>query len=612
MILLILAICQGGLYAQEQPRIYVTLKLSDVACAEDVRFFSQSRQMPLNASRVDGEYVLGPLQVGELIEVSINPSRECYVEGILEEARLKVYRPSIDPSTGVGTAIISPTYNGSYTIQLQRYNKIYLVILASPPKCLAGIKSDKPVKQLGEGYYRVGPWLTGGPIRDVGNLEIQVAGGCRLQRWEGPYEFMSQYQGSTIIRGIMPEKNMTLTVIFENMTAAGPMAATTAAATTAPGAAEQAQGGPLTPAITALLQTPLGRGAIASPLAAAACYASLKAVRWVKRRERERRRRREDSLNLLCMMEKAAASMDVDVHPWVGVFNLITKNFSLEDMMVGLANMPRIRGDVDAIYLASEPRCVQHLIRLKEQLENKYEEEGRVEDAGLVDQILEPALAGYLALVGAMPVGRICERLLDEATPLAQRFEALDRLSRIAAVNDTVEGFTSIARRWIRSSPLLEVGQRLRRMLVNSGAWELCNKPPPRPEKRVVEAVVKRPAHPRSEEREVEEAHTCPSCGERIPKQLWERLSYCPACGAALKGAEKEEGVEKPVEEGLAGEGERVRLEVRWIHEGELGRLCPLCGGELKETMEGRICRQCMVLFKVRGRPGRSRSLRRW
>ena len=630
---LILALCQGGLYAQEQPKkIFVTLKPSDVSCVKEVKFFSESRQMPLNASRIDGKYVLGPLQVGEVVEVSIKPSRECYVEGILEEARLKVYRASVDTATGVGTVIISPTYNGSYTLLLHKYSKIYLIILANPPKCLAGIESDKPVKQLGEGYYRVGPWLIGGPRRDTGDLKIEVAEGCRLQKWEGPYEFTSQYQKSTMISGITPEKNMTLTAIFENVTAAGPMAVTTGSMTPRT-TTKQTREESAIPAVMAFFQTPLGRAVIASPFVAVACYASMKAVRWVKKRREEKRRQREDALRLLCMMERSAASMEVGIHPWLGVFNLMAKRFTLEDMMLGLANMPKIGGGVDAMYLTEEPRCVQHLIQLKERLKNKYEEEGRGEDADRVDQVFEPAIAGYLALVGAMPVGRICEQLLDEAMPLAQRFEALDKLSRLAAVSDVMEGFTSIARRWIRSHPLQDIGRRLKRMLINSGAWELCDKPPkrfaeileavagsaalrevglvvaeapaqpPKAKRGVVEAIVGKPVPPKLEEKVVEEVFTCPNCGERIPKQLWERLSYCPACGAPLKKVEKEGEVEKLVGERVIEEAEEARFEVKWVYEDELGKLCPLCGGELKETMEGRACYRCKILYKIKRRP---------
>jgi len=628
-LLLILALCQGGLQAQEQQKgIYITLKPSDASCVKEIKFFSQSRQIPLNALKVGEGYVLGPLQIGEVIEISIEPSKDCYVEGVLEEARLKVYQASVDATTGVGTVTIYPTYNGSYTILLHKYNKVYLIILASPPECLAKIKSNKPVKQLSGGYYKIGPWLIGGPRTDTGDLEIEAAEGCVFQKWEGPYEFVTQYEGSMIIRGFTPEKNMTLTAIFKNVTAAAPVTAAKPSTSTT---TKQTQAEPILPAIIAFFQTPLGKGVVASPFVAVASYASVKTVKWVRRKREERRRRREDVLKLLCMMEKSAASMEVESHPWLGVFNLMAKRFTLEDMMVGLANIPRIREGIDTIYLTSEPKCVQHLIQLAEQLKNKYEEEGRVEDANLVDQALEPALAGYLALVGAMPVGRICDQLLDEAMPLAQRFEALDKLSRVAAVNDTVEGFTSIARKWIRSRPLQDAGRRLKKMLINSGAWKLCNKPPrriikilkavagsaalkeaelivteaparpPRAKREVVEAVVEKPVHPELEEKEVEETCTCPNCGERIPKQLWERLSYCPACGGRLKEAEKEERkVEKPIERESV---EKARFEVKWVYEDELGKLCPLCGGDLKETMEGYVCHRCAILFKVKKRP---------
>ena len=45
------------------------------------------------------------------------------------------------------------------------------------------------------------------------------------------------------------------------------------------------------------------------------------------------------------------------------------------------------------------------------------------------------------------------------------------------------------------------------------------------------------------------------------------------------------------------------RLEVKWVEEGEIGRLCPLCGGEISKSMEGRICYSCNVIYKIRRGP---------
>lgn len=619
-ILLFLTLCLGSLYAQEQSkRIFMTLKPSDASCVEEIKFFSQSRQRPLNASRIDERYFLGPLLIGEVVEISIVPSKECYAEGVLEEARLKVYQASIDTSTGIGTVIINPTYNGSYTILLHKYSKIYLIVLANPPECLSGVESDKPVKQLGDGYYRVGPWLVGGMRRDAGSLVIKAAEGCRFQKWEGAYEFTSQYQESTIVRGITPEKNMTLTALFENV---------------AGSATTQTLGEPIpiVPAMIAFFQTPLGGSVVASPLIAVACYASVKVLKWVKKRKEEKKRQREDTLKLLCMMERSAASMGVEAHPWTGVFNLMAKYFTLEDMMAGLANMPKIREDVDAAYLTDEPRCIQHLIQLKEKIKGKYEEKGRMEDVDRLRRAFEPAIAGYLALVGAMPVGKTCEQLLDEATPLAQTFETLDMLSRAAAINGVMEGFASIARRWIQSRPLLEVGQKLKRMLINSGVWELCNKPPKRvikilealtdqstlrecglvvvevltrPTKveEVVETVVERPLRLKLEEKEAKKEFRCPSCGKYIPEEVWEKVAYCPVCGARLKEAVKEEKAKKEKMIGEVTITEETRFAVKYVHEDEIGKLCPLCGRELKKGMGGRICYTCGVVYKVEKGP---------
>ncbi|PUA31224.1 MAG: hypothetical protein B9J98_07150 [Candidatus Terraquivivens tikiterensis] len=44
-------------------------------------------------------------------------------------------------------------------------------------------------------------------------------------------------------------------------------------------------------------------------------------------------------------------------------------------------------------------------------------------------------------------------------------------------------------------------------------------------------------------------------------------------------------------------------FEVRWVYEDEVGRLCPLCGSELRKIMEGRICHKCNILYKIRRRP---------
>lgn len=577
----------GGLQAEEQ--VFITVKLTDEGCAEAITFFSQSRMIPLSASKIGGEYVLGPLKIGEVVEVSIKPSEECYVERLLEDARLRSIYVSIDPSTGTGSAIIQPTYNGSYTIILRRYEKVYLTILADPPKCLAEVVSNKPVKKLGEGYYRVGPWYVGGLIRDAGELAIEAAKGCRFQQWRGPYEFTSLYEGLMKISGLAPEKNMTIISVFENMTEP-------AAPSPLP-EEERGETKPTPQAIIAFLQTPAGKVVAATPLIIAALCASARAVRWMGRKRRAKRELREEALKTLCLMERAAASLDVEVHPWLGIFNLIVKNFTLEDMAVALANIPEMRSSIDGVYIADKIRCVQNLLQLKERIRAESGEEPRMLE---LMSYYEAAIAGYLMLVGAMPAGRMRDQLLDEAIPLAQRFQAMDKLSRAAAVAEVMEGFSALARKWIGSSPLRAAGQKLKRMLLDSGVWSSCRnmpervaqileavagptalkevgltaskKPAPAPEKGAVEvAVVGRSIRP-----EVEEA--CSSCGEPIPREFLERLSFCPACGAPIR---------------------REKRVIKRVYEDEIGELCPLCGGGLRKEGGRLLCDRCNVIYEV-------------
>jgi len=546
--------------------------------------------MPLNASRIDGKYILGPLQIGEVLEISVEPSPECYVEGVYEEARLKKYPASVDPSTGVGMVTVYPTYNASYTLLLHKYEKVYLIILADPPKCLVKVKSNKPVKELGKGYYRVGPWLIGGAAQDYGDLKLEIADECRFLRWEGAYEFTSLYQGLTEISGIRPEKNMTITALFENITTPQPPAGPVT--TTQEGGGVK---GDILATFLKLFQQPVGKALAAVPLIIAAGYASFKVVRWTKRKRQEKRWAREEALKTLCLMEKAAAAMRKDSHPWIGVFNLIARGYTLGDMAAGLANAMKIAEIVDSLYLTDEPRNVQQLIQLGDLIKSsRVAEEGAREIEEIIEAY-EPALAGYLALIGAMPIGKSAEKLLDEAVQLANRFEALDKISRDAAVDGIIEEFSSLARKWIGSPNLQGVGRELKRTLEKMGLWDLCRRPPkriravlaaiigaetleeygftetaaPTPVKEVegkvgylLEAVERIP--PQTEVALSEAEKTCPKCGKVIPKKIWEKVTFCPFCGAELKPKPeevREEQEVKKLEEKPVKESETPEIE---------------------------------------------------
>ena len=62
-------------------------------------------------------------------------------------------------------------------------------------------------------------------------------------------------------------------------------------------------------------------------------------------------------------------------------------------------------------------------------------------------------------------------------------------------------------------------------------------------------------------------------------------------------------GVEEKAVETVTEEYKPQRLEVRWVEEGEIGRLCPLCGEELSKSMEGLICRSCDIIYKIKKVP---------
>jgi len=69
------------------------------------------------------------------------------------------------------------------------------------------------------------------------------------------------------------------------------------------------------------------------------------------------------------------------------------------------------------------------------------------------------------------------------------------------------------------------------------------------------------------------------------------------------KGPVRPSVAEAPAAEAVGEEARPERLTVKWVEEGEIGRLCPLCGAELTKTMEGAVCYSCKVIYKIKRVP---------